>query len=82
MAGGRPSGSGSVPALQGTLLVFIILKTSILVDWEVRVDVMPSSGAFVHLDFTKHCFFLLVDLLFGVLVSSDDDVDEAVVVDS
>ena len=89
-AGGRPSGSGIVPALQGALVIFVILHISQSGSAGKCVyRLCRALGAFAYFDFTKRCFlrsqafFLTFFLGFG-LASDDDDEedDDAVVVDS
>ena len=85
-AGGRPSGSGMVPALQGALVIFVILHISQSGSVGKCVyRLCLALDAFVYLDFTRRCLFRLrAFFLFGVWLASDDDDDDddAVVEDS
>ena len=82
-ARGRPSGSGSVPALQGALVVFVILHISQSGSAGKCVyGLCLALGAFVYLDFTNRCVFRLLALVLEGLPASDDDRVEVVVEDS
>ena len=81
-AGGRPSGSGSVPALQGALVVLITLQISQSGSvGQCVYRLCRALGAFVYLDFTNRCFFRL-QVFFLVSPATDCDGDETVVDDS
>ena len=81
-AGGRPSGSGSVPALQGALVIFVILHISQSGSAGKCVyGLCLALGAFVYLDFTKRCFFRFLTLVLEGLSASDDDCVDVVVED-
>ena len=82
-AGGRPSGSGSVPALQGALVIFVILHISQSGSAGKCVyGLCLALGALVYFDFTKRCFFRFLTLVLEEVSGADDDLVDVVVEDS
>ena len=72
-----------MPALQGALVVLIILQISQSGSVGKCVyKLCRALGAFVHFDFTKRCFVRLQVLSFLALPVADCDEDEVVVDDS